>query len=151
MKIYIASPFFNDEQLDLVKSIERSLDSSMTEYFSPRSFGVIKDMTPREKWLRMEEIYDSNISNILSCDTMIAVVDWPDTGTMFELGFAAASPKEVENIITFTSNQKPVNVMLRYAICAHARGIKNLEEIVFSIKQWGYVEDDITNFPEVNT
>jgi len=153
MKVYIASPFFNPEQLELVKEIETLLDRNSIDYFSPRSFGVIKDMTQEEKKNRMEEIYNSNISNIDNCNVMIAVVDWPDTGTMFELGYMAASCEldRTRKIITFTNKEKPVNVMLRYAIEAHASGIGMLSHNLVLLKKVGDVPEKFKNFPEVNT
>ena len=55
-KCYIASPFFTKSQLDTVKLIEKSLDNAGIKYFSPRSEGVLIEMTEEERKNKMKGI-----------------------------------------------------------------------------------------------
>lgn len=148
--IYIASPFFNEEQVNLVEKIEQMLLQRNLEYFSPRSFGVIKNMSAEEKALRMKEIYEKNIEKIEESDILLCVVDYPDTGTIFELGYAAALKNHVQKlkkIITVSNKNKPVNVMLRYCIDSHC---ESLFRLAFNLDRISKGDDLIQIFPEVN-
>lgn len=153
MKFYIASPFFNEEQLKAVVSIEEAINSIHADgysFFSPRMIGVIKEMSDQQKKQSMKQIYDSNVENVVSCSGMICVIDWKDTGTLFELGYAAAIKKFLpigRKIITFSSADNPVNVMLRFAIDAHARGTNQLLDIIKNIDDNEYLAKTL---PEVN-
>tara|TARA_R110000796_G_scaffold197398_1_gene313738 strand:+ start:131 stop:598 length:468 start_codon:yes stop_codon:yes gene_type:complete len=154
MKIYIASPFFTEDQLSVVKKIEGVLGSLGIEFFSPRHIGVIKEMTAEEKKNKMHHIYKSNVDNIRDCKSMIVVLDWHDTGTIFELGYAAAlkelSPSRFDKIITFTDKSKAVNLMLRYAIDCHAIGCENLKDQIDIFKKEKTMSEEMKNFPEVS-
>lgn len=157
MKVYIAAPFFNFEQTEQVLAVENLLEKHAVEYFSPRSFGVIKDMSEIEKQLRMEDIYNKNVEEIINCDTMIVLVDHKDTGTTWELGFASGRNKSYEGmaeiykhkIITVSFDKKPINVMLRYCIDAHATTERELEEMICSLIS-GKSLNVFKNTPEVN-
>ena len=156
MKVYIAAPFFNFEQTEQVIAVENLLDKHAVQYFSPRSFGkIIKDMTQEEKEKNMELIYEKNVKGILECDVMIVLLDHKDTGTTWELGFASGYNKIAHSayhtikIITVSLQNKPVNVMLRYCIDAHATTEKELEFIINTLLLKGALEY-FTSRPEVN-
>jgi len=153
MFVYIAAPFFSPEQLKKVQLIEETLDRIQIKYFSPRSFGVIKSMSENEKTkTTLEEIYNKNIEMIEKCDTMIALVDDSDKGTLFELGYAAKikSQKIFRYIISVSFSNKPVNVMLRYCLDAHATNELILVDQLQEIDNFGEVSEENKNFPEVN-
>ena len=109
MKVYIAAPFFNPEQLELVESVERRLHNAGISYFSPRDAGVLKDMTKEKQMQTKKEIYDGNVREMDACSHMIAIVEYKDTGTTFEIGYYAAQKKP---IILFANNIEKINVML---------------------------------------
>lgn len=145
MKVYIAAPFFNDNQIKVVSAIESLLAYRNVKYFSPRSFGVIKDMTPEEKKARMRDVYLKNIAEIHDSDYLIAVVDGYDAGTMFEIGYAICLGKEV---VTFTSENRKVNVMLKESVSGHAVGILKLDEFVRCISECESLNDIGDKFSE---
>jgi nucleoside 2-deoxyribosyltransferase len=125
MKIYIAAPFFNPEQLATVEAVERLLDGKEAyQYFSPRSEGILQEMTEAERIASMQRIFNSNVKEMTDCNFMIAILDQGDTGTTWELGFAYAAGKD---IIGFTSNPgKQLNVMLKKCLDTHAIGLTAL-------------------------
>ena len=125
--IYIAGPFFNEEQVELIEAIETCLDFNQLEYYSPRSEGVLMNMTPEEKKARMKYIFDKNIEMLNAADTVIAVIDNYDTGTVFEIGYAYAKGKR---IITITDNYYGVNVMINECIVAHCTCVSQLPAAV---------------------
>lgn len=154
MKVYIASPFFNEEQLEIVKEIEAMLTDLNILFFSPRLEGVIKNMTKLQKAQSAERIYNKNIFELEECDTIIVVVDYKDTGTLFELGFFASLRRIHTNknkkIITLSLEDKPVNLMLRYTIDAHAIGWKKLEAIMTVLEGRTGIQSATFDPPDIN-
>jgi len=126
--IYIAGPIFNTDQKNVIKDIEDILDDLWLDYFSPREFGVIADepMNPA----RMKRIYDMNIRMLNECDTLIAVLDDRDAGTIFELGYFTGRGDEYYDqkptIITFSNQGHGINVMLKHAVKFHCNGYSEL-------------------------
>jgi len=142
-KVYIASPFFNPIQLERVKWIEENLETLRINFFSPRSFGTLQEMTIEEKRISSKKIYNSNVDNIRDCTVFLAVLDDKDTGTIFELGYAAAYAQFEadagmwQNIITIVSMSfegKGLNVMLRECVDTHISSKDNFRGIFNKIK-----------------
>lgn len=124
MKIYIAAPFFNERQLEIVKNVEAHLEKFGLDFFSPRSGGVLKDMSERKQEETKREIYLNNIYEMDQCTHMIACVEEKDTGTNFEIGYFAAKEKPV---VLFSEKIETVNVMLAEAaisICDEYSALK---------------------------
>jgi len=136
MKVYIASPFFNPEQLAYVMLVEEILEELGIDYFSPRSEGTIKEMTSEQKEANSKAMYEENINQLIECNVIIVNLDWKDTGTIFELGYAARLREEIYNplrprkILTFTTIKKPVNLMLKYCIDAHSETYGYLSDVL---------------------
>jgi len=116
IKVYIAAPFFNEQQLNVVKRIEARLKDEGIEYFSPRSEGILKSMSQDQRKKMMGQLFRSNIDRMDWCTHCIAVIDDYDTGVMFEFGYLYATHKK---IVSFSNNYHGINVMLNEAIEAH--------------------------------
>jgi len=107
--VYIAAPFFNPHQLEMVKLIEEALAAAEIEAISPRKLGKL---SPRATAAKQQEVLDGNTLGIARCDAVLAVVqclnsdgtglalvdaeneilrgiELPDTGTAWEMGYAA--------------------------------------------------------------
>ena len=125
--IYIAAPFFNEEQVEFVDAIEQCLELNGLEYYSPRSEGVLMNMTPEEKKARMKYIFDKNVEMLDKCDIVLAVIDNYDTGTVWEIGYAYAKGKK---IITITDHYYGVNVMINECIVAHCTQLSQIPAAV---------------------
>ncbi len=126
MFVYIAGPFFNKEQLSVIEKIEATLDDHGIMYFSPRSLGTLKDMSPEKRKVYQDKIYDSNLLHMRECDIAILVVDDFDAGTMFEFGYLACLGRDV---VTFSAKGFGLNVMLRNASKCHTTTIDDLAMI----------------------
>lgn len=123
MKVYIASPFFNEEQLERVVFIENVLKETGFEYFSPRLDTYVKpDSTNKER----KQAFNDNLTGIEYSDFILVVTDGKDVGTMFEAGYAY---NENIPILYFseTLGDKPFNLML--AISATLGICKSREEL----------------------
>lgn len=107
-KIYIASPFFNEEQLERVKFIEDILKEHDFEYFSPRLDTYVK---PNSNNNERNNAFFANLDAIDDAQLVIVITDGKDVGTIFEAGYAYA--KKIP-IIYFaeTLGDKPFNLML---------------------------------------
>lgn len=89
---YIASPGFNDNQLQKISDVEKMLDGFRLDYFSPFKEGDKLDMKNPDTdlvKLNIKCIFDKNIDNINKASHLIAIVDDFDKGTAFEIGHFA--------------------------------------------------------------
>lgn len=89
MKYYIASPGFNEAQLNRIKEIESILDSKNKNYYSPfkhgGTLGLVEDKELSK--VSVKTFFDENIEEIRSSDGMYAIVGDEDKGTAFEVGY----------------------------------------------------------------
>lgn len=125
MKVYIAAPFFNSEQLMTVERIKILLTNSGVEFFSPKDECMFeKGVTKPKDILRM------NVNAIENCDLMIAVTEGKDMGTLFECGYAYAMGIDV---IYFWENDDPklkFNLMLSGSGYAVAKNYDELDSFL---------------------
>lgn len=112
MKVYIAAPFFTPDQIDIVLNVEQSLRRLNINYFSPRSAGVLKEMSKEEQQKTKGDIFKGNIDSMDDCTHMIACIEHKDTGTSFEIGYYYSKGKP---IVLYSDDLSRVNVMLAEA------------------------------------
>lgn len=105
--VYIASGWFNQQQLQRVLYVENILRIKRVDYFSPRLHQTTTH--PEFSPLWREEVFQMNINQIRRRDVMIAIYDEQDPGTMMEIGYAYAIGKP---IILITFKHQPINLML---------------------------------------
>lgn len=89
MKIYLASPFFNEEELADVTRAEKILMGRGFEVFSPRLHEVRTDKNAEpERWSR--ETFEMDRENIDLCDCVVMLYRgaYSDSGTAWECGYA---------------------------------------------------------------
>lgn len=127
MKVYIAAPFFNPEQLSIVKRIESMLEGKRVPYHSPRGEGVLTNMDHSTRAEKGGAIYAVNVNGLNWCTHLIAVIDDYDTGTVWEMGYAHAREK---GIFTFSSQQYGINIMLEQSILSHCQTTKELSDSI---------------------
>lgn len=140
MKIYLASPFFNHEQLERVKKVERTLENNptVTEVFSPRSQPVEHLEHGSDEW--RATVYNNDIKHLEWCEGVVAVHDYEgryvDPGTAFEVGYAKAQGKF---ILLYQekdpASEAPVNLMLTDSLDAYLQYEEDLEHYDFNEKK----------------
>jgi Nucleoside 2-deoxyribosyltransferase len=76
MKIYLASPFFDQEQVERVKRVEAALEQNptVTEVFSPRLQQDEHLEHGSDEW--REFVYNNDIKHVEWCDAVVAVHDY---------------------------------------------------------------------------
>jgi len=123
MKVYVAGPFFVQEQIKRVNQVIAVLEGEDIEFFSPKDANLWK---PGDDPFR---VLKGNTDAIDSCDTLIAITDDKDTGTMFEAGYAYAKYKRIIYMWFEHLDGQRFNLMLGCS-GAVARDINELVRIV---------------------
>ncbi len=89
MKIYLASPFFNDEELKNVKKAEEILFSRGFDVFSPRLNEVRNDEnTESRAWSKETFMNDRRFIDWADAVVMLYYGGYSDSGTAWECGYA---------------------------------------------------------------
>ena len=94
-KIYIASPFFNEEETDVLSKVERILKGRGFDVFSPREHEVREGNVGDSVWSRQTFLNDRNAIDWCDCVVMIYWGNYSDSGTAWECGYAYATGKPV--------------------------------------------------------
>ena len=140
-KIYLAGPFFNDQQIETIELIENEFDKYGFDYFSPRksSGGVISHLSLEDRTKASKKIYDKNVEEMMNANILFAIIDGRDTGTVYEMGYFKAltdhfkyKTKEASvdlqrYSITFTNENFGLNIMLKESVDAHIVGKYKLQ------------------------
>lgn len=108
MNIYLASPFFSNEQIEREERIKKHLRNLGLNVFSPKEESLI---TKESTIFDREQTFLSNIKHIQHCDIVFAITDTKDVGTIWECGYAYGINKPVV-FYAETLADKPFNLML---------------------------------------
>ncbi|MCQ2450972.1 MAG: nucleoside 2-deoxyribosyltransferase [Clostridia bacterium] len=121
-KIYIAAPFFNDKETDILLKVEKVLDAKGLDVFSPRQHQFEKDNAEKSEWSLKTFTSDKNA--IDGCDIVVMLYhgNYSDSGTAWECGYAYATNKPVIVLQLGESS----NLMVHEG--SHAN-LSNLEEL----------------------
>ncbi|WP_414826950.1 nucleoside 2-deoxyribosyltransferase [Apilactobacillus kunkeei] len=133
MKLYLAGPFFDDEQIDRIQRIEKALDNnpSVSGYFSPRNSNVNDGSEiGSSQWSR--DVFQLDVDEIKKADAVIAIIDFVDdnvdSGTAFEIGYAYAIDKPV---VLFHEKDAIVNLMLSNGSKSYLTKVSDVEKFDF--------------------
>ena len=85
IKVYLAGPFFSEEQVERVDFIEDLLASLDFDIFSPRQASKIKPGATKQDML---DTFRGNVDGIDRADFVLAILDENDSGTIFECGYS---------------------------------------------------------------
>ena len=128
-KVYLASPFFDDAELERVDKVKEILDSKELEVFSPKEhqnehleFGSIE-------WRKAT--FENDVKHIDWCDVVVAIIckgNYDDSGTAWELGYAYATNKPVV-LVNITG--ETINLMIADSIHALITSYDELKEYDF--------------------
>ncbi|MDD6709269.1 MAG: nucleoside 2-deoxyribosyltransferase [Ruminococcus sp.] len=89
MKIYLASPFFNEKELENVKITEKILTERGFSLFSPRLNEVRTDEITQQSWWSKETFMnDKKFIDWADVVVMLYYGGYSDSGTAWECGYA---------------------------------------------------------------
>ncbi|PWG00713.1 nucleoside 2-deoxyribosyltransferase [Levilactobacillus bambusae] len=120
MKIYLAGPFFDDEQINRIKRVEEALSTNVTvtDFFSPRAEQIENLEVGTPEWA--QAIFDNDVDHLQDADVVVAVSDFVgdnvDSGTAFEVGYAVRAEIPV---VLLHEKESPVNIMLSQSLTAY--------------------------------
>lgn len=125
-QIYLASPFFNEAQIERLSRVEEVLFSNPElNVFSPRQSKYTEEFGSVE-W--RDTVFMNNAKHIMKADRVVAIYDEEDSGTIWEIGAACAMGIPV---IVFSETGQPVNIMITESCQAFVKSIEELKEYDF--------------------
>lgn len=131
-KIYFAAPLFTQAEIEFNEKVCNVLRGEGFEVFLPQENDDNDDS--RDAGC-LRRIYDKDISGVIWCDTVVAVIDGgdADSGTSFEMGYAKALGKRVIALRTdFRSyGDELVNLMLE----CESEIVRSVSELVDVLKK----------------
>src|SRR5690606_5016235 len=90
--LYLASPFFNPEQVEREEFVKDYLRKQGLKVFSPKENCFLP---PDATLTAQESVFKQNCSAIKSCKAVLAITDGKDIGTIWEAGYAYGINKPV--------------------------------------------------------
>ena len=95
MRIYLASPFFNDKEVDYVNQVEEILKEKNQTVFSPMRNQYDHLKSGSRHW--SVEIFRNDVKFIDWSEIVVAIYhgNYSDSGTAWELGYAYGTNKPV--------------------------------------------------------
>ena len=93
--IYLASPLFNDGEIENIEKVEKILRDRGFYVFSPREHEVREGNVGSPAWSL--DTFTNDVRGIDACDVVVALYygGYSDSGTAWEIGYAFASHKPV--------------------------------------------------------
>ena len=126
-KIYIASPFFNDQEREILTRAETILRQRGFEVFSPREHTVPEEKEGTPAWSRKIFAIDRHGIDWADCLVMLYWGNFSDTGTVWECGYAYAVGKPVLVVHLGDSS----NLMVHEGSHSNLKGVEDLQEYDF--------------------
>ena len=100
MKVYLASPFFNEKENKIYESVIDSLRNDRHDVFVPKEHEIPNAWAlPNAVW--GENVFAVDILGIQKCDVVVVLNFgmYSDSGTAWECGYAYALGKKVINVL----------------------------------------------------
>jgi nucleoside 2-deoxyribosyltransferase len=124
-KVYLAGPFFNEEQKWTMSKIETMCHANRIDFFSPRLECLCAPDAPEAQ---RRGAYQANVDNIEAARFVLARIDDFDPGTMWEMGYAKGLKPSIRTYAFTTVENRGLNLMLAMS------GVK-------LIQGWGKLQD----------
>ena len=128
IKVYVAGPYFTDDQKKTLDDVyDKFNGSNIFKLYFPFRHGLdyrklIQEGNDPEK--TAELIFVENLVALSHADLIVSLIDDKDTGTSIEIGIAL---KNKTPVITYSSNDYGVNLMLASSVLTHTKTLKKLE------------------------
>lgn len=129
MRAYVASPFFNDREIENIRKIENILTEKGIDVFLPMEHDVSdKENLTNSEWA--EKIFEIDKNGIEESDFVVLLYGgmYSDSGTAWECGYAYAIGKK---IIVCLYEDVETNLMIVNGSHAFIDGIDKLREYDF--------------------
>ena len=125
--IYLASPFFDETEINILARVEEILGRRGIEFFSPRQHEIRDGDPGTPEWSRAAFLMDKQA--IDECEVLLMIYhgNYSDSGTSWECGYAYAKGKPVVAVHMGDCS----NLMVHESATANI-GLEELETYDFS-------------------
>lgn len=128
-KIYLASPFFNEKEIERMSKVLEILREKNLDVFAPYENQHKELEFGTQEW--RDTVFKSDVNGIDTCDMVVSIIsqgNYSDSGTAWELGYAYA-----KNIPTMVINlsDKAVNLMIANGLDIYIGSLEELKEYDF--------------------
>mgnify|MGYP001463516952 FL=1 len=132
-KVYLAAPFFSEQQKQRIQQVKAALEKNPTisqqDIFLPQEHQFEAEPAGSRAW--QQYVFASDVRQIYRADIVVAILDYKletsdneaDSGTMFEVGTAYASHTPIA-IVQFDP-QKNINLMIAQSLTAYFDASQN--------------------------
>lgn len=129
-KVYLASPWFNDEQFERCEWLRDTLIDLGFNVFSPKDENLV---IPDADLDWREQAFKGNINAINDCSFLIAITNGKDMGTIFECGHAYSIGKPIVYFAEGLNGQ--FNLMLaqsgKHVITSREQLVEDFKKVEF--------------------
>jgi nucleoside 2-deoxyribosyltransferase len=137
---YIAAPWFNPRQLEILEEVKSCLDQVPLTYYSPKDEVLYVpggDVNPKE-------VLDTNVEAMDDANILVVITDGKDTGTMFEAGYAHAMGMPIFYVWIDHKPGDKFNLMLG----ASGKVCMNYEELISELTEFIIEGDSLVKHRE---
>ena len=128
MKIYLASPFFNDKELDYYKKVLNILEKKNLTVYAPLKNEISRENKTKEQWAKLT--FSKDVEEINKADAVVMLFYglYSDSGTSWECGYAFATNKPV---VVVHLHEGKSNCMINCGSYSNLKGLQELENYDF--------------------
>jgi len=126
-KVYVASPFFNDKENEVLSKVENILREKGLDIFSPREHEIRDGNVGKPEWSIATFSHDKEAIDWCECVVMLYWGNYSDSGTAWECGYAYATNKPVVVLHLGESS----NLMVHEGSYTNLLSIEELEKYDF--------------------
>lgn len=128
MKIYLASPFFNELEINYYEKVLNILEKKNLQIYAPLKNEISRENKTKGQWAT--QTFNKDIEEIKKADAVVMLFYglYSDSGTSWECGFAYATKKPV---IVVHLHEGKSNCMINCGSYTNLRGLKELENYDF--------------------
>lgn len=129
MKIYLASPFFNEKECEVLSRAEEILKGRGFSIFSPREHEVRDGNVGKPDWSKETFLNDKAGIDWAEAVVMLYWGNYSDSGTAWECGYAYATHKPVIVVQLGESS----NLMIHEGSHTNLMGVEELRDYDFEM------------------
>lgn len=129
-KVYLASPFFNETEIEIMEKVKEILINKGLDVFAPFEHQNKHLEFGSREWRKAT--YDGDVSGINRADIIVAIIEgnYCDSGTAWEIGNAVAKDKPV---VVVNPSKSTVNLMISDSLHAYIDSFEALETYDFEV------------------
>lgn len=128
-KIYLASPFFNEGEIERMERVLTILRNKGLDVFAPYEHQNKHLEFGTKEW--RDATFRGDMQAIYDCDVIVAIVsqgNYSDSGTTFEIGTGYILEKD---LVIVNLSDKEVNLMIADSLDAYISSYEELEQYDF--------------------